>query len=62
MKEKPNKQAKNAPVETNLATTIPTEGTVYAGTYLQWPVTYRVDTVGRKIIVGPAELVGVVIP
>ena len=50
------------PVNTNLATSYPTEGTLYAGTYLQYKVLYRVDGVGRKVIIEPSSLLGVVMP
>lgn len=54
------KQTTNV-VNTNLATSVPQTGTVYAGEYLSQPVQYRVDAVGRKVIISPTNLVGVVI-
>ena len=47
-------------VNTNLATSIPATGTVYAGEYLQHQVSYRLDSVGRRVIISPENLKGVV--
>lgn len=54
-------KAEPTAVNTNYSTTVPETGTIYAGNYLQYSVTYRVNDVGRKIIITPPELYGVVI-
>lgn len=63
-KQKPHTEAPatQGVVNTNLATSVPETGTVYAGYYLNYSVQYRVDAVGRKIIISPENLRGVVMP
>ena len=52
--------APSSGVPTNLATSIPETGTLYAGEYGANQVTYRLDSVGRRVIVTPSNLAGVV--